>query len=125
MSQYAGDTANAMQQQQQEMTSTSSANTSPNGLQFFTNDTSQLYYDSSGMIDSNGMIYLKTGGLMGTQSVVTMNGNTVYTTCTSSQQQLVANSSHCTTPQTPTSIPDIILTGLFSQDCLFTCKTNL
>lgn len=29
-----------------------------------------------------------------------------------SQQQL-SNSSHCTTPQTPTSIPDIILTGNF------------
>lgn len=40
-----------------------------------------------------------------------INGNENHT---NSIQQHITNSSHCTTPQTPSSIPDIILTGNFT-----------
>lgn len=73
----------------------------------FSNDSSNLYFTSSQMAqmqgtqNSNNHNNMNNGG---------MSMNSLYNT-NSNQQQLTSNSSHCTTPQTPSSIPDIILTG--------------
>lgn len=69
-----------------------------------------IFYNSSQMSFLNSMpnntissnMYVKTE-MYNSQSVASP-------TVTVAGQQL-SNSSHCTTPQTPTSIPDIILTG--------------
>lgn len=83
----------------------------------FSNDSSNLYFTSSQLAqmqgtqnNNNNNNNMNNGG---------MNMNNLYNT---NSNQLTSNSSHCTTPQTPSSIPDIILTGNFLT---FLVITNL
>lgn len=67
-----------------------------------------LFYDSSQTLTLNTMTtessFLKTDVLPGLYQQQHQTNNNGH-------QQHLSNSSHCTTPQTPSSIPDIILTG--------------
>lgn len=80
----------------------------------FSNDSSNLYFTSSQMAQMQG-----TQNSNNNNNNMNNGGMSMNSLYNSNQQQLTSNSSHCTTPQTPSSIPDIILTGKITSDFNF------
>ena len=68
----------------------------------FTNES--VYFGASQVSPLNSV---NTSNMYKSEIPTSMNMNNLF----NQQHQQLSNSSHCTTPQTPSSIPDIILTG--------------